>query len=172
MLNIFKNLTVKTNRLVITPLKIHDAAFVLTLFNTKDWLEFIGDRNIHSLKAAEQYIYSVLENNNACLWTICKKDKTSDPIGLVTLIYRDYLAHPDIGYALLPSFYGNGFAFEAVHEMINTLASHKIFEKIAAISLPNNSHSLNLLEKLNFNYIGEINDKNELLLHYQYQINK
>lgn len=46
----------ETRRLLITELSVSDAPFIFKLMNDEEWKRFIGDRNIHSLKDAENYL--------------------------------------------------------------------------------------------------------------------
>ena len=46
----------ETERLLLKPSTEEDAAFVLELLNTPKWLQFIGDRKVHTLEAAKEYI--------------------------------------------------------------------------------------------------------------------
>lgn len=170
MLKKLKEIQIGSKRLYISPLMESDAAFVLHLFNTEGWLEFIGDRNIHNINDAQQFISNACENSNVCLWVVCLIEKPNKPIGLITLIKREYLVFPDIGYALLPNSMGNGYAKEAVEQLIQKIASLQLFEKINAITLPNNTSSIKLLEKLNFKFEHKFTEKNEELFLYQLSI--
>ena len=68
------------------------------------------------------------------------------------LLKRDYLDHPDIGFAFLPEYTGKGYAYEIVKEIIYYGLNVLQFEKILAIVLPENSSSVKLLERLGFTY--------------------
>ena len=46
----------ETQRLILRPTIIEDASFILELMNTPLWLQNIGDRGVHTIEAAEQYI--------------------------------------------------------------------------------------------------------------------
>ena len=46
----------ETERLMLKPTSIDDAAFVLAVMNTPKWIKNIGDRKVHSVEDAEQYI--------------------------------------------------------------------------------------------------------------------
>ena len=46
----------ETERLILKPTQPEDASFLLALLNSPKWLEHIGDRNVHSIAEAEQYI--------------------------------------------------------------------------------------------------------------------
>jgi RimJ/RimL family protein N-acetyltransferase len=87
-------------------------------------------------------------------------------LGIITLIKRDYLNFPDIGYALLPNAMGFGYAYEATQVVINDIKTNSLFESLNAITLIENASSINLLEKLNFNFEKEIFENNESLSIY------
>lgn len=48
--------SIATERLVLKPTTVEDAAFILELLNSPKWLKFIGDRNVKSIAEAEAYI--------------------------------------------------------------------------------------------------------------------
>jgi hypothetical protein len=50
----------KTSRLNIRPINLVDSKFMLELVNTKGWLKYIGDRKVHNVTDAEQYIQRIL----------------------------------------------------------------------------------------------------------------
>jgi RimJ/RimL family protein N-acetyltransferase len=164
---LFKHKKILSERLTIAPITIKDAAFVLQLFNTKGWLKYIGDRNIHSIIEAENFIINAITNDNAVIWTITVKEKPRQLVGVITLIKRDYLNFPDIGYALLPNAMGFGYAHEATQAVINDIKTNSLFEQLNAITLIENAPSINLLKKLNFNFEKEILENNESLSIYE-----
>ena len=166
---IFKQLKEKhlsSERLLLEPITIKDAVFVQQLLNTKGWLEYIGDRNIHSKVDAENFIIKAIANAHAVIWTIASIEKPTQPIGIITLIKRDYLNFPDIGYALLPNVMNLGYAQEATESVINEIKSNSLFEFLNAITLKENLPSIKLLMKLNFNFEKEIFENNESLCIY------
>ena len=56
------NLNLETDRLYIRPLMIKDVDFIIQLLNSKGWIQFIGDRNVKDIKAANDYIQRILLN--------------------------------------------------------------------------------------------------------------
>ena len=46
--------TFDTERVHLRPANLEDAAFILDLLNTPKWLQYIGDRNVRTLAAAEK----------------------------------------------------------------------------------------------------------------------
>ncbi len=85
------------------------------------------------------------------------------------LIKRPELDSPDIGYALLDDYCGQGYGFEAASMVLTQgMASYQL-ETVQAITLPDNIASNGLLTKLDFQLIKQIElygMQNNL---YQYQ---
>ena len=151
---------VETERLLIQPLTIADDHFMLALVNTEGWLQFIGNRNINSVTDAGAYIHMVLENEHLFYWVVKRKDQ-QDPIGIITYIKRDYLQHPDIGFAFLPGCSKQGYAYEATQAFLHTLIREHHHTHILAITVPENIHSTRLLQKIGlvFEKEMEVDDK-------------
>lgn len=155
----------ETERLLLAPLALTDSAFIHALLNSPGWIEFIGERNIHTLADAEAYIRKINETDTVTYWVVRPKT-TQEAIGLVTLIQREYLGHPDIGFAFLPGSEGKGYAYEAASAVLKTLLQHADFPEILATTIPTNVRSIRLLEKLGLKHLREIESEGEMLLVY------
>jgi len=156
--------TFTTERLTLKPLDNSDANFILELVNTDGWLTFIGNKNINSIEDATAYIQKINDNENINYWSVKLKD-TSLPVGLITLIKRDYLEYQDIGFAFLPAFYNKGYAFEAANTILSHLKSKNI-KTINAVTLPANNISIKLIQKLGLRFEKEIENENIILQVY------
>ena len=75
---------------------------------------------------------------------------------MVTFIQRDYLEHPDIGFAFLPQFSGNGYAFEATKTVLEALIEQENLSHILATTIPENVRSILLLKKIGLDFEREI----------------
>ena len=159
----------ETNYLSIDPLTLKDNEFIYKLVNTPGWLKFIGERNVRSPEYALEYINRILHNENVAYWTV-KLKPNSIPIGVITLIKRDYLPHHDIGFAFLPEYMGKGYAFEATNAVINELSKIAIHSVLMAITVPSNSSSIKLLERLGFRFDKFIPVDGEELASYRYDL--
>ena len=51
---------IENDELVIRKMTISDSAFILELVNSEGWLMNIGDRKVHSLEQATEFIKKVL----------------------------------------------------------------------------------------------------------------
>jgi ribosomal-protein-alanine N-acetyltransferase len=155
-----------TNRLHLTPLTLNEDEFILELVNTPGWLQFIGDRKIHNIDDAKAYIKKIADSPQFTYWVVKPKD-TGLPIGVITFIKRDYLAHHDIGFAFLPAYAKMGYAFEAAAVVVNTLSTEMQLSRLLATTLASNAASIALLTKLGFSFDQEIVVENETLQVYK-----
>jgi [ribosomal protein S5]-alanine N-acetyltransferase len=138
-----------TTRLSLQPLSLKDAAFIFELVNTEGWRQFIGNRNVNNLDESRHYIQKIMDNTNIQYWVAHLNEKNV-PVGIVTFIKRDYLEYHDIGFAFLPQFSKNGYAYEAVFAVLNELKNEKAHPQILATTIQDNVRSIQLLKKLGF----------------------
>lgn len=145
----------ETDRLRIVPTTSDDAPFLLKLLNTPKWLEFIGDRKVHSLQAASAYIrdrivpqFDLLGYGNYTL--VLKSDGSR--ISACGLYDHEGIDGIDIGFALLPDFEKQGYASEAALKIMEVAAREFKLSTIRAITLTENTDSRKLLEKLGLIY--------------------
>ncbi|MEN9612765.1 MAG: hypothetical protein RLZZ628_3579, partial [Bacteroidota bacterium] len=136
--------------------------------NTQGWLQFIGNRNVTTLEETKTYIQKMMDNPNIHYWVV-RLNESSIPIGIVTFIKRDYLEYPDIGFAFLPQFGKNGYAHEATFAILNEIKKEKAPPQILATTLKDNLRSIQLLEKLGFQFEKAIQQADAELLLYAFQ---
>ena len=146
---------IETDRLVLRRLTDRDAPFILELLNDPDWLRFIGDKGVRSLGDARDYIRtgpqeSYSRNGFGLLLVELQTEKT--PIGLCGLVRRDALPGADVGYAFLPGFRGNGYAYEAAAAVLRFARETARLDRILAITDPANQRSIRVLEKLGLTF--------------------
>ena len=155
-------LTCATERLSMRPLTTTDAEFIFELVNTDGWLRFIGNRNISSATDAVAYIERILGNKNITYWVAELKDDQRS-IGIVTYIKRDYLEHHDIGFAFLPAFSKKGYAYEATSAVLDKLVKEQSLRHILATTIPANTNSIRLLNRMGLVFEKEIKVENDIL---------
>jgi RimJ/RimL family protein N-acetyltransferase len=162
---------IETERLLLREFTVDDSQFILELLNSEGWLKYIGDRNIKTTEQAINYLENVLIEGyrmHGYGFGLVALKKETRPIGLCGLIKRDHLPHIDIGFAFLPSYIGKGYGYEIAKKTLQYGFQQLQQEKIIAITLPTNSASIKLLEKLGLTYESRFvsKDKNEELLIY------
>ena len=79
---------------------------------------------------------------------------TGEAIGLCGLIKRDTLEHVDIGYALFPAYWGQGYAAEATAATRDYARDTLQLPRLLAICSPDNAPSIGLLQRLGLAYEG------------------
>lgn len=162
-------LNLESNRLILQRVTLKDYSFIKALVNTKGWIQFIGDRQIHSDKEAKNYIEKIISIQNIKYWVVTLKDQNT-AIGIITFIKRDSLDFHDLGFAFLPEFGKNGYAYEATNIVLEQLKLDKTQQTILATTIPENNKSIQLLEKLGFNFRDKIENNGEILSVYLKQI--
>ncbi|WP_439881965.1 GNAT family N-acetyltransferase [Pontibacter sp. MBLB2868] len=161
----------ETERLVLSPTSYKDAPFILELLNTPEWLQNIGERNVKSIKDAEDYIkhrmMPQLKRLGYGNYTVTRKSDGAK-IGTCGLYDREGLEGIDIGFAFLPQFSKMGYAFEAADKLKTAATDLFGIREISAITTEANTASQRLLEKLGLRCTGFVklqHDEEELLLY-------
>ncbi|NTX08163.1 GNAT family N-acetyltransferase [Myxococcus sp. CA051A] len=145
----------ETERLVLRRVTQADAPFILVLVNEPAWLRFIGDRGVKTLEDAWGYIRNgpqvSYERHGFGLYLVERKSDGA-PLGMCGLLKRDSLEHVDIGYALLPAYWGQGYAQEAVSATLAHGLRDFGLKRIAAIVSNDNASSIKVLSRLGLRF--------------------
>jgi RimJ/RimL family protein N-acetyltransferase len=167
---------VQTARLTLHELQLTDAAFALRLYNDPSFLEFIGDKGVRTVEDAEKNLQqgaiASYAQHGYGMWLV--KNQQGQSIGMCGLIKRDFLTETDLGYAYLPEFFGQGYAYEAASAVLAYAAEHTVLNTVVAIVSPANLASKALLQKLGFVQDGQVlvPDKNEMVDFYRIHLKK
>lgn len=140
-----------TERLELVHLTVEDAPFILELVNDPAWLRFIGDRGVRTLAQAVVYLQNgplaSYVANGYGLYLVRRKSDGAR-LGMCGLLQRSSLPQPDIGFAYLPQFTGQGYGYEAATAVLHHARHQLNLSPILAIVKPDNVPSIKLLEKL------------------------
>jgi RimJ/RimL family protein N-acetyltransferase len=160
----------ETERLTLRQLTVEDDAFIFELVNDPDWLRFIGDRGVRTLEDARSYILNgpvaMYERVGFGLYLVELKGD-GIPIGMWGLIKREGLDDVDIGFAYLPKYRSQGYAYEAASAVLAYGQREFGLTRIVAITTIDNELSVRLLIRLGFVFEKLIqlpNDSEELKL--------
>ena len=168
------NLNFATERLEIRPTGVEDAQFIFELMNTPKWIQYIGDRQIRTVKDAENYIKNnmipQLERLGYSNYTVIRKTDNVK-IGTCGLYDREGLEGIDLGFAFLPENEGKGYALEASQALVDTAKKQFEIGYLSAITVPDNRASQKLLEKLGFEFFETKQLKGSELFVYKIKLN-
>ena len=147
----------ETPRLVLRNSVLDDADFYSRLLNEPAWLQNIGDPRVKTRADAQQYIENKIIASYRTfgfgMYLMTLKD-SGEPIGLCGLVKREGLPDPDVGFAMLPEYWGQGYAFEAATAVISFARNGLGHSRLLAIVKPDNVRSISLVERLGFRYQG------------------
>jgi RimJ/RimL family protein N-acetyltransferase len=146
---------ITTPRLALRRFVPDDAPFMLALLNDPGWIRFIGDRQVREVEPARAYlgerVIAQYDRLGFGLWLVARK-ADGEPMGMCGLVKRDSLDDVDIGFALLPLFRGQGYAFEAAEASLAYARDMLALPRVLAIAVPENTDSIRLLEKLGLRF--------------------
>ncbi|MGZ8288215.1 MAG: GNAT family N-acetyltransferase [Telluria sp.] len=145
----------ETQRLRLRTIDSGDAPFYLKLVNDPAFIEFIGDRKIRTVEAAQEAIASgpvAMQAARGHSLYLVELKENAEPVGMSGLIKRDTLDEVDIGYAFLPEHCGKGYAYEAGAAVVQHARRDIGLARLLAIVSPGNAASKGLLAKLGLRF--------------------
>ena len=143
-----------TERLNLRTVEPGDSAFYLALVNDPAFVEHIGDRGIRTLADAHEALLSgpiAMQDERGHSLYVVELKEGGAAIGMCGLIKRASLDSPDLGYAFLPAWRGQGYAHEAGVAVL-AFAPGLGFRRVLAITSPNNIASNFLLRKMGMRF--------------------
>jgi RimJ/RimL family protein N-acetyltransferase len=132
-----------------------DAEFIVELLNDTAFLRFIGDKGVRSIEDARQYILTgpmeSYERHGFGLWLVALKGSNT-PIGICGFLKRETLSDVDIGFAFLPPYRSQGYAFESADAVMDYGRKVLGLRRVVAITNEDNIGSIRVLEKIGMSF--------------------
>ncbi len=145
----------ETERTILREVTKDDAEFILDLLNQPSFIKYIGDRNVRTAAGAAEYIESRFASSyrqfGFGMWAVELKE-TGTPIGICGFVKRDSLPDVDIGFAFLPQYCLQGYAFESASAAMKYGRDVLGLKRVVAITSQDNESSGRLLEKIGFKF--------------------
>ena len=160
----------ETPRLRLRPVAEQDAALLLAIWNDPSFIHYVSDRGIRTPEQARTAILegpvSLFEVYGYGPYRVVRKSD-GESIGICGLFRREFLDDPDLGYAILPGFRGEGYASEAARQVLVIAAVAFGLKRVKALISPANAASIHVVEKLGFRYERRcrIDDEDDTLLY-------
>lgn len=162
---------VETEQLSLREMIESDAAFYLEILSDPDFRTNIADRGVRTEEAAlvslRERVLTSYEVHGFGMYLVSRKSD-GEAVGMAGLVKRDFLKNVDLGYAFLPRGRGQGFATEAARACVELAREQFGIRRLAAITAPENTPSIRLLEKLGFREAGTVQfpDDGDLCAHF------
>ena len=132
-----------------------DAEFILELLNDPSFIRYIGDKGVRDLDAARRYIVEgpvkSYEAHGFGLNLVELKTNAAS-IGICGVLKRETLPDPDIGFAFLPAYWNQGYAFESAAAVMDHARDTLKLARVLAITSPDNEASAKLLGKIGLRF--------------------
>jgi len=162
---------IETERLRLREFNSSDGEMIFELLNSPGWLKYIGNRTIDTIDDAVNYIEAKLRKgykDSGFGFYLVELKSTGEKVGMSGLVKREGLDDIDVGFTMLPQYENKGFAYESTAAVMIFAKEHLKLSKLAAITVPYNTPSIKLLEKLGMKFEKKINipgDPEDLLLY-------
>ncbi len=134
-----------------------DADFLRALLNDPGWLANIGERHVRTRRQALTWIATRHTAPYGRLgfgfWAV---ERRSDGrlMGMCGLVKRDTLMEVDVGYALMPTFRGQGYAREAAAACVRYALDVLGLPEVWGITGPDNAASAAVLRQIGLEDAG------------------
>jgi len=144
-----------TERLTLAKLSFDDADFIFDLLNEPTFKRFIGDKGIRTTDDALQYLRDVplrqYELHGFGLYRVDFGDQNI-AAGICGLVSREEFPDPDLGFAFLNAYWGQGYAYESSLAVLAESRDKFSLRRIIAMADEENVASIHLLDKLGFRF--------------------
>ncbi|MDF2176861.1 GNAT family N-acetyltransferase [Aliiglaciecola sp. CAU 1673] len=149
---------IETNRLLLRPFTLEDAAALNRVNRNPDVMRYIGKVEEDAAATAAYLQKGPLADyqkhgfgRHACI-----HKASGELIGFCGLKYLPELDEVDVGYRLLPEYWGQGLAAEGGEAVMAFGKQELGLKRIIGIAMPDNAGSIHLLKKLGLVYEGRI----------------
>ena len=146
---------IETDRLRLRAITIDDTELMLAVWNDPAFMRNVMDRGIRTpeqardaLKDGALRLFSNFGYGPYCM--SLKSDGSM--IGICGLFKRENLDDPDIGFAVLPDYCGQGYAGEAAEAVVAYARADLGLRALTAIVSRGNTASIGLIEKLGLTF--------------------
>lgn len=146
----------ETPRLRLREIELgRDEAFLLEILNDRAFIENVVDRGVRTAEQAADYIREKILASYAEFgfgFYALELKESGEPIGMCGLIKRDVLDDVDIGYSLLPAYWGKGYASEAAAAVMDYGRRVHKLRRVVGLTASHNRSSIKVLEKLGLRF--------------------
>lgn len=147
---------IETERLVLRQLTIEDKEFILKHFSDDEVCKYFDQEPFSKMEEAEELIhwYARPDKDPCRRWGIVEKE---DNVLIGTCGYHKWdkkNMRVEIGYDLYKDYWGKGYMFEALKELIEYCFEKLKVNRIEALTHLQNDRSINILSRYGFKREG------------------
>ena len=145
----------ETERLTLREICVDDAEFMLDLLTQPSFLRFIGDKGVRTIEETRQFIIDGPVDSYArhgLGMYIVELKVSGEPVGMSGLVKRETLEDVDVGFAFLPKYWSQGYAYESTCAVMEYARNELGLGRILGITTRDNVSSIRLLEKIGLRF--------------------
>lgn len=173
-MNIPKQL--ETKRLILRPYIKDDFDAFLNLMRTEQVTRHLNftqeEKTFESIKNLFYGVINSYNNRDSIFALTISHNNTGDYLGSCGLNPLKKNEGVECFYALLPQYWGNGFAIEAMRKLLEYAFSFKEIPKIVAFINPKNPRSWKVAERIGMKYLGHVSYENMTIKPMYFSIDK
>ena len=151
----YSRLIIETERLIIRPFREEDFEPAYRMNLDAEVTKYTGDGGVVSREETERRIredvFTDYEKHGFGRLAVELKSENKF-IGFTGLKYLEDLKEVDLGYRFMKNYWGMGIATESAKASINLGFEKLGLSKIIAMTLPENTGSIHVLDKLQFKF--------------------
>ncbi|HHF7368224.1 TPA: GNAT family N-acetyltransferase [Legionella bozemanae] len=160
-----------TSRLIICGPSLNDFDNLYTLQSNSEVMSFIGNgkRDKNEVMLGLEKAIHHLQKHQFSLGSVYTKDSHEfiGRAGLIHFNYDDNQSDVEVAYALLPKYWGKGYATEITTSLIEFAFRNLKMQKLIAVVHPENVSSQNVLIKCGMSNTGKINYWNKEIMKFE-----
>ncbi len=163
------DLIIETERLLLRPFTREDIGPSYRMNLDAEVSKYTGDGGVVSMEEIERRIVENVfgdykKHGFGRLAVVWKAENTF--IGFTGLKYLEDMDEVDLGYRFMREYWGKGIATEAAKASVDLGFTKLGLDRIIAMVLPENTGSIRVLEKLQFQFEKELLEENEMVKVY------
>ncbi|MTG98986.1 MULTISPECIES: GNAT family N-acetyltransferase [Myroides] len=171
---------IETERLVIRQYKESDLADFIRMNQDEHVMEFfLRKMTVEESTAAYHRMQDKIEEQGYAFFAVEEKSSGSfiGFVGLLDITFDvDFAPGVEIGWRMLPEFWGKGYATEAAKACLRFAKETLGLSKVYSFTTTQNIRSSNVMQKIGMRYVKNFNhplvpDDHPLLVHVLYEIN-
>lgn len=147
--------TLKTERLVLRPMEYSDASALYPALSDEANMRYWSRGPLKSVDEVREYIGWNIESSTVQCFAVAKSEAPDSALGWTILMDRNP-GQAELGYILRPDAQGQGYAKEAVGEVLRHAFETRELRRVYADLDPDNEASLRLLEGLGMRREGHL----------------
>lgn len=147
--------SIETDRLLLRMIRADDLDHLASLLSDPDVVKYVGDGKPAGQEKAARALESIIKHwdtHGFGRWAVVDKG-SGEFIGFGGL--RSLFGTPEVVYHLAKAHWGKGYASEMARAALRFGFEERGFDRIVAITKPQNAASIHVMEKLGLRFVRE-----------------